>query len=145
MRKAKGFTLIELLVVFTLLAMLLSIAVPKYLQSADSAKEKVRQQNLSTIRDALDKFNADKGRYPNELSELVEKKYLRALPLDPVSGGTDWVAIRETQGETPGVTDVAPPGSQEEQESPQGGPVQAGAQPGGPLPPLPIPTGVPGK
>jgi general secretion pathway protein G len=106
-----GFTLIELLVVFTLLALLLSIAVPRYLSAVDNSREKVRQQNLATLRDALDKFKADQGRYPNELGELVTKQYLRALPKDPVTDTQAWVPLSHPAGLESGVYDVAPPRS----------------------------------
>lgn len=108
-RRAGGFTLIELLVVFTLLALLLSIAVPRYLSTVDNSREKVRQQNMATIRDALDKFKADQGRYPNELGELVAKQYLRMIPQDPVSGTQAWVPVAHPTGLETGVYDVAPP------------------------------------
>lgn len=108
-RSNSGFTLIELLVVFTLLALLLSIAVPRYLHSVDGAREKVRQQNMATMRDALDKFKADQGRYPSELSELVGKQYLRNIPLDPVSGSTAWTPLAHPTGLETGIYDVAPP------------------------------------
>ena len=108
-RVVAGFTLIELLVVFTLLALLLSIAVPRYLHSIDTAKEKVRQQNLATLRDALDKFRADQGRFPNSLPELVTKQYLRYLPLDPVSGTNLWTPLPHPAGLELGVYDAAPP------------------------------------
>lgn len=107
--RVRGFTLIELLVVFTLLAMLLSIAAPRYLSTVDSSKDKVRQQNLATLRDALDKFKSDKGRYPNELAELVSAQYLRSLPYDPVSGTQAWVPLTHPTGLEQGVYDVAPP------------------------------------
>lgn len=107
--RARGFTLIELLVVFTLLAMLLSIAVPRYLSTVDNSKDKVRQQNLATLRDALDKFKSDKGRYPNELAELVSAQYLRALPYDPVTETQAWVPLAHPTGLERGVYDVAPP------------------------------------
>lgn len=105
----QGFTLIEMLVVFTLLALLLSIAVPRYLSTAENARLKVREQNMSTIRDALDKFGADQGRYPAKLGELVEKGYLRAIPVDPVTETTDWVVVEDPKRGMPGVFDVAPP------------------------------------
>jgi general secretion pathway protein G len=107
-RSNRGFTLIELLVVFTLLALLLSIAVPRYLNVAEASRIKVQDQNMATIRDALDKFKADQGRYPSELEELVTKKYLRGIPLDPVSGTNQWMSVRETNGDYPGVMDVVP-------------------------------------
>lgn len=104
-----GFTLIELLVVFTLLAMLLTIAVPRYLQIADNSREKVRDQNMETLRDALDKFKADQGRYPTELTELVSKQYLRKLPVDPITGSSAWLPVDDPAKNYPGVYDVAPP------------------------------------
>lgn len=113
-----GFTLVELLVVFSLLALLLSIAAPRYLKTLDASKEKAQAQNLATIRDALDKFRADQGRYPAELSELVEKKYLRQVPLDPVSNSKSWVAVPEKDTQT-GVYDVQPPRVAQETGSPE--------------------------
>lgn len=111
--QVSGFTLIELLVVFTLLALLLSIAAPRYLATVDNSREKVRQQNLATLRDALDKFKADQGRYPSELAELVARQYVRALPLDPVTGTQAWVSLQHPTGAEQGVYDVAPPVSAE--------------------------------
>lgn len=108
-RHMRGFTLIELLVVFSLLALLLTIAVPRYMNSSDAAKEAVRAQNLATLRDALDKYRADQGRYPQELAELVQKQYLRSMPLDPVSGSTKWTVLTHQSASEPGVFDVKPP------------------------------------
>ncbi len=108
-RPIQGFTLIELLVVFTLLALLLSIAAPRYLSTVDNSKDKVRQQNLATLRDALDKFKSDKGRYPNELAELVSAQYLRSLPYDPVTGTQAWLPLTHPTGLEQGVYDVGPP------------------------------------
>ena len=107
--RSSGFTLIELLVVFTLLALLLTIAVPRYLGAMDSAREKVRMQNIATLRDALDKFRSDQGRYPSELGELVSKQYLRDLPTDPVSGTTSWIPLPHPGVLEPGVYDISPP------------------------------------
>lgn len=107
-----GFTLIELLVVFSLLALLLTIAVPRYLDATDSAKERVRGQNLATIRDALDKFKADQGRYPAALAELVQRQYLRQVPLDPVTQSDQWAIIPVPGESEPGIYDVAAPASQ---------------------------------
>lgn len=107
--RARGFTLIELLVVFTLLALLLSIAAPRYMSTVDNSKDKVRQQNLATLRDALDKFKSDRGRYPNELAELVSAQYLRSLPYDPVTSTQAWVPLTHPTGLELGVYDVAPP------------------------------------
>jgi general secretion pathway protein G len=105
----RGFTLIELLVVFVLIGLLLTIAVPRYFHSMDSAREKVRDQNLATLRDALDKFKSDQGRYPSTLAELVQKQYLRQVPQDPVTRSDKWVALPVPGGTDAGVYDVAPP------------------------------------
>lgn len=104
-----GFTLIELLVVFVLIALLLTIAVPRFSQATGAARERVRAQNLATLRDALDKFKADQGRYPTALPELVQKQYLRQLPLDPVTQSDQWVVRPAPGGTEPGIYDVAPP------------------------------------
>ena len=107
--RSRGFTLIELLVVFALIALLLTLAVPRYATTYEAAKEKVRAQNLSTLRDAIDKFRADQGRYPSELTELIAKNYLRGLPVDPITGSTSWEIISAPTATEPGVYDVGPP------------------------------------
>jgi general secretion pathway protein G len=92
LRRKSGFTLIELLVVLAIVALLLSLALPRYFQSIDTAKDAVLKENLHLVRQTIDKFFADTGQYPQSLQELVEKKYLRALPVDPVTERTDsWI------------------------------------------------------
>ena len=87
-----GFTLIELLVVMAVVALLLTLALPRYFQSIDVSKETVLVENLRVARDSIDKFYSDTGRYPESLEELVEKKYLRSLPYDPVAESSErWV------------------------------------------------------
>lgn len=91
---ARGFTLIELLVVLAIVALLLTLALPRYFGSIDAAKERVLVENLRTSRDAIDKFYADSGRYPDSLEELTEKKYLRSLPFDPiVDSAARWTVV----------------------------------------------------
>jgi general secretion pathway protein G len=93
-KKPAGFTLIELLVVLGIIALLLTLAVPRYFQSIDHAKETVLTDNLMIVRETIDKFYGDTGRYPESLDELVEKKYLRTLPVDPVTeSSTTWVIV----------------------------------------------------
>ena len=94
MGAAGGFTLIELLVVLAIVALMLSIAAPRYLNSIESSKETLLIENLRITREVIDRFYADTGRYPNTLDELVERNYLRALPLDPVlDSDTAWQVL----------------------------------------------------
>lgn len=84
-----GFTLVEMLVVLAILALLLTLAAPKYFSSIDRAKEATLKQDLNILRESIDKYYADNGRYPNTLKDLVEKKYIRDLPLDPITNSTE--------------------------------------------------------
>jgi general secretion pathway protein G len=93
-RLGKGFTLIELMVVMTITALLLSIAYPRYINHIAKSKESALLQDLSVMRVAIDQFHADLGRYPVELHELVEKKYIRIIPKDPITESSDtWQLI----------------------------------------------------
>ena len=92
--RRKGFTLIELLVVLGIIALLLTLAVPRYFPTVDSAKETILSDNLRNLRDVIDQFYADRGRYPDSLDQLVEKKYLRALPVDPITeSSATWILV----------------------------------------------------
>lgn len=92
--RLRGFTLVELLVVLAIIATLLSIVAPRYGGSVDRAKEAVLKENLSTVRDAIDKFYADTGTYPASLDILVARQYLRRIPLDPVTDSiATWILV----------------------------------------------------
>ncbi|HLS85601.1 MAG TPA: prepilin-type N-terminal cleavage/methylation domain-containing protein [Burkholderiales bacterium] len=105
--KRRGFTLIELMVVMTVIGLLLAIVVPDYVGRVRRAEEAVLQENLSTMRDALDKHFADVGRYPNTLDELVSKRYLRAIPKDPFTqSDSTWIIVGPTDPRHGGVYDV---------------------------------------
>jgi general secretion pathway protein G len=98
-----GFTLIELMVVLTIVALLLSVAVPRYFHSVERSKENVLRANLVTTRDAIDKFVGDNGRYPDSLEQLVKGRYLRSVPYDPVTDSSaTWVLIPSDRPEWPG-------------------------------------------
>lgn len=102
-----GFTLIELLVVLAIIATLLSIVAPRYIHQTDRAKEAALKENLSVMRRALDEFYSDTGNYPEKLSELTERHYLRALPLDPVTNRPDsWVPVAGTDEHDKHIVDV---------------------------------------
>jgi len=105
--RARGFTLIELLVVLAVLGLLLSLAAPKYVRSVDNAKETVLAENLRTTREAIDRFHADRGRYPSSLDELVTRRYLRSLPVDPLVGNaTAWRMVAVAQEGEVGIMDL---------------------------------------
>ncbi|WP_229458561.1 type II secretion system protein [Massilia glaciei] len=93
-RARAGFTLIELLVVLGIVALLLTLAVPRYFGGIDRARETILADNLRNTRHVIDQYFADTGRYPDSLEQLVEKKYLRNVPFDPVteSAGT-WIVV----------------------------------------------------
>lgn len=104
---AAGFTLIELLVVLAIVSTLALLVTPRYLDRADKAREAVLRENLRATRDVLDKFYGDAGRYPDNLQELVEKRYLRALPYDPMTeSNTTWTLVPPPEGYTGSVYDL---------------------------------------
>lgn len=103
----RGFTLIEMLVVMAIVALLLTLAVPRYFGSMDKARDNVLSQNLAVLRHTLDKFYADKGKFPASLDELIENKYLRAIPIDPVTGSDrTWIALPSRDSDVEGIVDV---------------------------------------
>jgi general secretion pathway protein G len=105
--RRRGFTLIELLVVFTVIALLLTIAVPRYFGSIDKSKEAVLRENLNQMRDAISRYYADKGKYPESLDALAADKYLRRVPLDPITESEKtWVIIQPSDPQKGGVYDV---------------------------------------
>jgi general secretion pathway protein G len=106
-RTADGFTLIELLVVLAILSTLLLLVVPRYFNKLDESKDVVLRDNLRTTREVLDKFYGDNGRYPETLEELVDKKYLRGLPVDPITESTaTWQLVPAPEGYKGTVYDI---------------------------------------
>ena len=111
-RRGAGFTLIELMVVMSLIVLLASIGLAVYANSVIRAKESVLKEDLFRMRDAIDQYYADKGKYPGSLQDLVSDKYLRAIPADPFTNSADtWREIPSEPDPTnptaqPGVYDV---------------------------------------
>ena len=106
-RNAAGFTLIELLVVMAIIGTLLAIAVPRYFHSLERARETVLRHDLSILREAIDKYNSDLNKYPEKLTDLVEHRYIRALPVDPFTKVTDsWTAVPSEDPDNTGIRDV---------------------------------------
>jgi general secretion pathway protein G len=103
----RGFTLIELLVALTIIALLLSIVVPRYFGSLTRAEESVLKEDLHLLRDALDKHYADTGKYPASLDDLVTKKYLRSVPSDPITqSSATWIIVAPADPQQGAVYDV---------------------------------------
>lgn len=98
----KGFSLLELMIAMFIMIILLSIAVPTYQRSVRNAREIVLQENLFQIRRAIDQYSGDKGKLPASLDEIIEAKYLRERPVDPISETTEW---NEVMGEDPNTSE----------------------------------------
>lgn len=107
LRSRGGFTLIEMLVVMSVLALLLTLALPRYIGVLDRSRDTVLRENLRVLRITLDQFHGDRGRYPESLQELVALRYLHAVPVDPVTRSSrSWVLIAPRDGQGAGVADV---------------------------------------
>jgi general secretion pathway protein G len=105
--QARGFTLVELLVVMSIIALLIALAAPRYFGSLEKSKETALRQTLAVTRDALDKFYGDNGKYPDDLNTLVTKRYLRSLPVDPLTqSNTTWTTVAPDDPEKGRVYDL---------------------------------------
>ena len=106
--RARGFTLIELLIVMAIMGVLLSIAAPNLKQSITRAKESVLMEDLFQIREAIDQYYTDNGKYPAQLGDLINsqdkaKSYLRSIPNDPITSAPDWITVAlDSSGDSSG-------------------------------------------
>ena len=104
---ARGFTLIELIVVMAIVALLVAIAGPRYFASLQKSKETMLRQTLAVTRDALDKFYGDTGKYPDTLEVLISKRYLRSMPVDPITESSlTWTFLPPEDPEKGGLYDL---------------------------------------
>jgi general secretion pathway protein G len=106
----QGFTLIELMIVLAIMGILITIAQPNLKNSIVRAREAVLRENLYQMREAIDQYYADNGKYPAQLAELISttdksRSYIREIPKDPFTGAADWITIA-VEGEDGGVFDV---------------------------------------
>ena len=99
----RGFSLLELMIAMFIMIILLSVALPTYQRTTQYARETVLKENLWQMRRAIDQFAADKGKLPQSVEELVEGKYLREMPIDPITEKAEW---NELQGEDPNKPDA---------------------------------------
>lgn len=108
---AAGFSLLELMVVITIILILVTIAGGRYEKSVLRAKEATLKQDLFIMRNAIQQYTLDKEAGPTSLDDLVEAKYLSAIPKDPITGTKDWhtdseQVLLDPQQTSPGITDV---------------------------------------
>lgn len=107
MRRGHGFTLVEMLVVLSIVALLVTMALPRYFGALAKARETTLRETLKTLRASIDGFRADRGRLPQSLSDLVEARYIREVPLDPITEShTSWVLVPSLEPDLLGVSDV---------------------------------------
>ena len=111
-RRARGFTLIELLVVVAIIGIVVTVAAGQYMRSIRKAKEAVLKEDLYIMRTSIHQYFADKGKYPADLNALVEDSYLKAIPVDPITGSSDsWQTVDAVMDDRdistePGIADV---------------------------------------
>jgi len=109
-RPSAGFTLIELLVVLAIVALLLSLATPRYFQHIERSKEAVLRKNIAALRESLDQYHADTGVWPASLQVLAERRYLRQVPIDPLTERNDtWkttLSPPANEQESSGIIDI---------------------------------------
>ncbi len=101
-----GFTLIELMVTLTIMSLLITLVAPRYFKSIDKARDEVLVHQLTHMREAIDHYYSDKGTYPETLDLLVKERYLRQLPVDPITERNDtWILIPAVPPNT-GISDI---------------------------------------
>jgi general secretion pathway protein G len=110
-KRSGGFTLLELMIVMSIMAILMSIAIPVYNQSIVQARESVLRANLSTLRNVISQYTLDKQKAPQGLDDLVTAGYLRQIPIDPMTHEANWEVVQEdvmmaVDQQNPGITDV---------------------------------------
>jgi len=105
MRDEKGFTLIELLIVVAIIGIIAGIAVVQLQNAPKKARESVLKEDLYALRDCIDQYFADKGKYPESLETLVEENYLRKLPADPITGSSETWQVVHAEADDENSTD----------------------------------------
>ena len=100
-----GYTLVELMLVVSIAGILVTLAEPSFRTTAIKAREVTLKQDLFTLREMLDQYRADRGKYPGTVAELQMAGYIRHVPVDPFTkSSTSWQEILDQ--EQGGVFDV---------------------------------------
>ncbi len=103
----KGFTLIEMMIVLAIMSILATIATPNMQRYIVRAREASLRETLFVTRDVIDQHYSDQGKYPDSLEQLVERKYIRSIPVDPITGSSStWVVIPPEGEVVGGVYDI---------------------------------------
>jgi general secretion pathway protein G len=112
-QRERGYTLIEIIIVFTMIGILVGLALPEYRHAVKKAKESALKEDLFQFRKLIDQYFSDKGKYPQSLQALVDEGYLRKIPADPITTQLDWVEVPEEPkmdeieaGMTLGIVDI---------------------------------------
>lgn len=109
-KRSQGVTLLELIIVITIILILMGAAVPVARLSVKRQRETELRRDLYEMRSAIDRYKdaADKNAfqiklgtegYPPDLDTLVngveaaggkKLRFLRRIPVDPMTGNKDW-------------------------------------------------------
>jgi general secretion pathway protein G len=89
-RNKKGFTLLEIMIVLAIISILATMAQPMFKTAVLKSREAALKEDLFNLRNVLDQYYADNGKYPDSLDDLVTKGYMRSIPTDPITGTNDW-------------------------------------------------------
>jgi general secretion pathway protein G len=108
---ASGFTLLEMMIVISIIIILMAVAIPNYNRTVIQSRESVLRSNLSTLRSVISQYTLDKQKAPQSLDDLVQERYLRQIPVDPMTKETNWEVVQEdtlmsVDQQEPGIYDV---------------------------------------
>jgi general secretion pathway protein G len=106
----RGWTLIELMIVISIVMILAAMSLTTYRNSVRLAKEAALRSDLFMMREAIDQYYADKGKYPEGLQNLVSENYLRSVPKDPFTESADSWQTVEAEPQPGASSNTAEPG-----------------------------------